>query len=220
MSARVRWAIAGPGLGLVLGLGVLGADPPLEAPALAQTIAQPSGVAAQLADWVVASGDNGGRPFVIVDKTAADLFVFDARGRLQGAAPVLVGLAAGDGSSAGVGDRDLAAIPPDERTTPAGRFVAGFGAASGDRTVLWVDYADAISLHPVVTSNPREHRLQRLRSPVPEEHRITYGCINVPAAFYRDVVLTTFAGGGIVYVLPDTQPLEQVFPAFARARAR
>lgn len=218
MPAPVRWAIAGS----ALGLGVLWPGPPAQAPALAEAAAQPSGIAAQMADWVVASGDNGGQPFVIVDKPAARLFVFDAHGRLQGAAPVLVGLAPGDGSSAGVGERDLAAIPPHERTTPAGRFVAGFGTASGDRTVLWVDYADAISLHPVVTANPGEHRLRRLRSRVPKEHRITYGCINVPAAFYRNVVLRTFAGGrGIVYILPDTRPLEEVFPAFAaQARTR
>jgi hypothetical protein len=206
----------------VLGFGDLGSGA-LRAgsPALARTVERPSGIVAELAAWAVASGDNDGRPFVIVDKPAADVFVFDARGRLKGSAPVLVGLAPGDGSAAGVGERDLAAIPPDQRTTPAGRFVAAFGAADGDRRVLWVDYADAISLHPVVTSNPRERRLQRLRSPLPEQHRITYGCINVPAAFYRDVVLKAFAGGGgVVYVLPDTRPLAEVFPAFARARGR
>jgi hypothetical protein len=81
--------------------------------------------------------------------------------------------------------------------------------------VLWVDYADEIALHPVVTSHPKERRLQRLRSSAPEDHRITYGCINVPAAFYRDVVTKAFAGGdGVVYILPDTRPLEEVFPNF------
>ncbi|MBV9994334.1 MAG: hypothetical protein JO127_03880 [Caulobacteraceae bacterium] len=175
----------------------------------------PSDTAAQMAGWVTASRDNGGLPFVIVDKAAADIFVFDAESRLLGAAPVLVGLAPGDESAAGVGDRALSAIRPDERTTPAGRFLAGFGAARGDRTVLWVDYADAISLHPVITTNPKEARLKRLRSRAPGDHRITYGCINVPKAFYDNVVLKAFAGGsGVVYVLPDTRPLAEVFPAF------
>ena len=176
----------------------------------------PSGMAAQLAAWVTQAGDNGARPFAIVDKLGAQVFVFDADGRLLGGAPVLVGLARGDDSPAGVGDKALAAISPGERTTPAGRFVAGFGPASGGKTVIWVDYADAISLHPVVTTNPKEHRLTRIKSSAPEDHRISFGCINVPARFYETVVLKAFAGGSaIVYILPDTRPLEDVFPAFA-----
>ncbi len=39
-----------------------------------------------MADWVVDSGDNRGMPFAIVDKTDAKVFVFDADGRLRGAA--------------------------------------------------------------------------------------------------------------------------------------
>lgn len=186
------------------------------APAFAQAIEQPSGTAAQLADWAVASRDNGGRPFLIIDKLGAEVFVFDAQGRLQGSAPVLVGLARGDDSAPGMSGLPLSAIRPDERTTPAGRFVAHFGEGHGHHTVLWVDYADEIALHPVVTAHPRERRLQRLRSPSPAEHRITYGCINVPAAFFRDVVRKVLAGGGgVVYVLPDTRPVEEVFPGLA-----
>ncbi|HEX4182222.1 MAG TPA: hypothetical protein VHY34_03065, partial [Caulobacteraceae bacterium] len=179
---------------------------------------EPFGTAAQLALWVAATDDNGDRPFVIVDKLAADVFVYSPNGRLEGAAPVLLGEMPGDDSAPGVGDRDLSAIAPDERTTPAGRFVARFGPASGHRTVLWVDYVDAISLHPVITTNRREHRLERLRSPLAQVRRITYGCINVPTDFYRDVVLNAFAdGGGVVYILPETKPLAEVLPAFAVA---
>lgn len=178
----------------------------------------PSHLVTQMANWVLASGDNEHQAFVIVDKVAADVFVFDANGDLLGVAPVLVGLALGDDSADGVGDVPLSAVTPDERTTPAGRFVARFGAAAGNRTVLWVDYGAAISLHPVVTNNPKERRLQRLQSPDPGDHRITFGCINVPAAFYQQVVLQAFAGGsGIVYVLPDTKTVSEVFPAFAAA---
>jgi len=194
----------------------VGADetnPPDLTPAVPGAFGDPSGAVTKVAAWVVATDDNGALPFLIIDKVAANILVFDADGRLQGVAPVLVGLARGDDSAAGVGDRRLSAIKPDERTTPAGRFVAKFGAAAGDRKVLWVDWADAISLHPVVTSNPKEHRLQRIGSPAPEDHRISYGCINVPAAFYDDVVLKAFAGGSaVVYILPDTKPLEAVFP--------
>jgi hypothetical protein len=184
---------------------------PMPSPALSDPVVR-------LADWAIATDDNAGLPFLIIDKVDASIFVFDADGQLQSGAPALVGLARGDDSAAGVGSQALANIRPDERTTPAGRFVAGFGPASGDREVLWVDYDDAISLHPVVTSNPRERRPERIRSLSPEDHRISYGCINVPARFYQDVVLKAFAGGkAIVYILPDTKPLEEVFPGIGSA---
>ena len=48
-----------------------------------------------VADWVVDSGDNVKLPFVIVDKKDAKVFVFDAHGRLNAAAPALLGHGAG-----------------------------------------------------------------------------------------------------------------------------
>jgi hypothetical protein len=152
---------------------------------------------------------------VIIDKVAAEVVVFGADGRLWGAAPALLGLARGDGSAPGVGDRELSAILPEERTTPAGRYLAGYGPASGGRTVLWVDYETAVSLHQVISSNPREQRLQRLASPDPQDNRITYGCINVSADFYEEVVRPAFTGtNGVVYILPEATPLNEVFPTF------
>ncbi len=185
-------------------------DPP------ADRAQQPSGAAARLADWIIASDDNGRLPFMIVDKLAADVFAFDAQGAVVGHAPALVGLTPGDDSAPGVGDLPLSAIAPAERTTPAGRFVAFLGPSDGEGTVLWVDYPDAISMHPVITTNPKEHRLQRIRSATPEDHRISFGCINVPAAFFHEVVVKdAVSSGWIVYVLPDTKPLTDVFPTFA-----
>ena len=80
--------------------------------------------ARNVADWVLDSGDNRNLPFVIVDKVDAKVFVFHADGRLRGAAPALLGLALGDDAVPGIGERKLADIRPEERTTPAGRFVA------------------------------------------------------------------------------------------------
>ena len=61
----------------------------------------------------------------------------------------------------------------------------------------------------------RERRLQRLRSQTPDDNRITFGCINVPAPFYADVIRPLFRGvGGIVYILPEITPVEEVFPNF------
>lgn len=168
--------------------------------------------ARQVAGWVVDSGDNHGMPFVIVDKTNSKVFVFHANGRLMGAAAALLGLAIGDDSVPGIGDRPLATIRPEERTTPAGRFEAAMDRNLGGKEILWVDYANAISLHPVITSNTKEHRAERLASPSPLDNRISYGCINVPADFFSRVVSPAFKGtNGIVYVLPETRTANQVF---------
>ena len=110
--------------------------------------------------WVIASGDNQGLPFAIVDKVQAEVLVFDPDGQLRGAAPALMGMARGDDSVPGIGERKLSTIRPEERTTPAGRFIAGFGQVRGEETILWVDYEDAISIHPVITANRKEHRLR------------------------------------------------------------
>lgn len=188
-----------------------------EAPAIAPPPGRPpSGIAEQLAGWVTAMDDNGDLPFIIVDKVGARIFAFDPVGEFLGSAPVLLGLARGDDSAAGIGNLKLPQISPDERTTPAGRFVAGFGDSNGHGVMLWVDLPDAISLHPVMSVSPGEHRLQRIKSPDPRQHRISYGCINVPKVFYDDVVLSALAGGhAVVYILPDTKTIDDVFPAFA-----
>jgi hypothetical protein len=169
----------------------------------------------QMAQWVIASGDNGALPFAIIDKVAAKVFVFRADGQLLGAAPALLGSARGDNSAPGVGDRELSDIAPGDRTTPAGRFVASYGSAREKHPVLWVDYTTAISMHPVVTAHPAERRPQRLRSATPRDNRITYGCINLTPAFYEKVVRRTFTGTtGIVYILPEKEPLQEAFPTF------
>ncbi len=168
-----------------------------------------------MADWVVDSGDNRGMPFVIVDKIDARVFVFDADGRLLGAAPALLGLARGDETSPGIGDRKLSEIRPQDRITQAGRFVASLGVDVHGKDVLWVDYDSALSLHRVVTNNPKERRLQRLASSKPLDHRISWGCINVSVNFYNDVVTPAFTGTcGIVYVMPETKSIDKIFESY------
>ncbi len=171
--------------------------------------------AQRVADWAVDSGDNHGMPFVIVDKMDAKVFVFDADGRLRGAAPALLGLARGDDSLPDIGDRKLSDIRPDERTTPAGRFVASLGYNFHGKDILWVDYDGAVSLHRVITSNPTERRLERLATPTPLDNRISYGCINVPEKFFNNVVSPAFTGTyGIVYVLPETRSNIEIFTSY------
>ena len=168
--------------------------------------------ARKVADWVMDSNDSQGMPFVIVEKTDAKVYVFNADGRLRGAAPALLGLALGDDSVPGIGHRKLSTILPEERTTPAGRFVASLDHNLLGTEILWVDYENAISLHPVITTDPKERREQRLASPSPLEHRISYGCINVPVAFFKGVIHSVFArSSGVVYVLPEVRSVRDVF---------
>jgi hypothetical protein len=171
--------------------------------------------AQQTADWVVDSNDNSTLPFVIVDKVDAKVFVFDAHGRLTGAAPALLGLTRGDDSVPGIGERKIADIRPDERTTPAGRFVASLSHRANGEEILWVDYENAISMHRVVNSNLKERRLERLASATPLDKRISYGCINVPVKFYEQVLSPIFQKKyGIVYVLPETRSPRVVFASY------
>lgn len=166
----------------------------------------------KMADWIVDSGDNNGLPFVIIDKVEAKIFVFKADGRLRGKAPVLLGLAKGDHSVPGIGTRKLSSIRPEERTTPAGRFVAALGKNAKGKEILWVDYDGALSLHRVI---PAKARLQRLSTPTPNDNRISYGCINVPVNFYDNIVHPAFTGTrGVVYILPEISGKKEIFKSY------
>jgi len=168
--------------------------------------------ARHVANWVVHSGDNQGMAFAIIDKPRAKVLVFDPSGRIQGAAPVLLGMARGDHSVPGIGERKMSDIRPEERTTPAGRFVAEPGRNLRGEDIVWIDYDAAVSMHRVRANNPKERRLQRLATPTATDNRISYGCVNVPAAFYDAVVSPAFRDAkGIVYVLPDTRSTREVF---------
>jgi hypothetical protein len=176
---------------------------------------------AQFADWVLDSRDNQGMPFMIVDKINARVFLFDAQGRLQGAAPALLGLARGDDSTPGIGERRLSSILPAERTTPAGRFVASLDHDRQGQELLWIDYNTALALHRVVKGKPSEQRAQRLESATPADNRVSYGCINVPAAFYDKFVSPAFReSSGVVYILPETRTTQQVFGSHEAGNTR
>ncbi|WP_430537966.1 hypothetical protein [Agrilutibacter niabensis] len=178
-----------------------------------------SGTVIELAGWVVATRDSQGYPFAIMDKAAAQVLVFGGDGRLRGAASGLFGSAIGDHSAPGIAGLALREIPGRDRTTPAGRFVGGFGPSIDAGRVLWVDYDSAISMHPTATGIPAERRAERLASPAPDDNRITHGCINVPPEFYEQIIRPTFEHGGVFYILPDTAPLAETFPEFVQSRA-
>ncbi len=180
------------------------ADDP--SPMFNAALCEKADAAKEMADWVVRSRDNQNMPFAIIDKVKARVYVYDVDGKPQGEAPVLLGLAKGDYSTPGIGDKPLSHIPPAERITPAGRFVARMGRNHKGKEILWVDYAQSLSLHPVIKGVPRDRRAQRLASATPLDNRISFGCINVPKRFFEDVIHRKFSGtAGVVYILPETK---------------
>ncbi len=187
----------------------------LAALACAAQAAQPlSPDAAQLRAHVLALGDNGARPFGVLDKRRAHLWLFDARGAALGDTPVLLGWARGDDTVPGIGMRPIEQVRPHERTTPAGRFITERGRNARREAVLWVDYEAAVSMHRVVTNVASERRAQRLASPSPRDNRISYGCINLPPAFF-DATLQPLAARAapVLYILPETRPWQTLFGA-------
>ena len=169
----------------------------------------------QLANWAVYVHDHQNKPFVILDKKDARVYVFDRTGRLKAESPALLGFAMGDDNAPGIGSKAIADVLPAERTTPAGRFVAEMGMNTRNEDVVWVDYDAAVSMHRVLTTNPQERRLERLATPTSEDNRVSYGCINLPVAFYEQVLAPTVRNeGAIIYVLPETRSAQQVFGSF------
>ncbi|KQW46613.1 MULTISPECIES: hypothetical protein [unclassified Roseateles] len=166
-----------------------------------------------VAAWAVRAADNGDRPFAIVDKRRAQVYVFAAGGRLLGTSPVLLGYAAGDLSAPGIGEKAIEDIRPQERTTPAGRFVSEPGRNALGHDVVWVDYDAAVSMHRVRATNPKERRLERLASKTAADNRISWGCINIPVDFFDRTVWPNLGKGrAVVYVLPEKRPLTAFFP--------
>jgi len=169
----------------------------------------------QLANWTVYTRDHQSKSFIILDKKDARVYVFDPAGHLQANSPVLLGSAIGDDTVPGIGTRPIAQVRPEERTTPAGRFVAEIGMNMRGEDVVWVDYDAAVSMHRVLTTNPAERRLERLATPTSEDKRISYGCINLPRDFYETVVApTVHRTGAIIYILPETRSAQQVFGSY------
>lgn len=161
---------------------------------------------------IQAQQDNAGEPFIVIDKVDARAWVFDASARLLGSSPVLLGAAPGDDSVPGIGSRPMRDILPHERTTPAGRFRAEPGRNLQGEDIFWVDYDAAVSMHRLRASPPFERRAQRMASATPSDNRISYGCINVPPAFYDALLHPLFSHGrGWIYVLPETRPIGTLF---------
>jgi len=162
--------------------------------------------------WVHARGDDHGRPFAIVDKKAARIFVFSAGGRLVGSSSTILGLARGDVAIPGAGQKDPSKLLPYERRTPAGRFESQPGLNIHGEAVVWVDYGTGIAIHRVRPGRSQAQRLRSLAGDNADDKRLSLGCVVVPEAFFSEVVLPTLGHSrGTVYVLPEDGPVQALF---------
>lgn len=167
------------------------------------------------ASFIAGHSDNQNMPYAIVDKKSARMFVFEGDGRLRGASTVLLGLGVGDQSVPGIALRDPSSLKPLERTTPAGRFVSEPGHNLRGEEIVWVDYDAKIAIHRLRPDLPRERRAERMASASIDDNRISLGCIVVPVSFYEGVIKPVLGGRyGVVYVLPENSPVENMFGAF------
>lgn len=213
-SRRTRSASHLAALSIARSIAFCVALPLLATHAQAQTGADfgaetPSPDTRQMARWVMASNDHQAQPFAIVDKKEARLFVFGADGRLLGAAPALLGLTPGDEGLGDLQGRAPAQLLPAERTTPAGRFASEPGHNLQGEAVVWFHYAAALAIHRLRPAPARERRPQRLMSETPDDNRISLGCVIVAPGFYDAVVAPVLGRQrGVVYVLPETRPLQ------------
>lgn len=168
--------------------------------------AQPAAAEVGLRPVAHDAGDH--RPFAIVDKRRATLSVYDADGRLLGRAPALLGLTPGDAEPSSARGKSPAALNPQERVTPAGRFEAVPGRNLGGERVVWFDYEANLAIHRLRPAPAGQRRAERLASGNPADARVTLGCVVVDPAFFDQVVLPALGRGpSLVYILPEREPL-------------
>jgi hypothetical protein len=166
-----------------------------------------------LADWAIDSRDAKGRPFAVVDKRGARLYVFRADGQLAGATAALLGQTPGDHAIPDAGQR-VSRLGPQERTTPAGRFESEPGHNNRGEAIVWFDYDAALAIHRLRPAAAQQRRPERLASDTPEDNRISLGCVVVDPSFYQRIVATTLGRQrGVVYVMPETREWAPLFGA-------
>jgi hypothetical protein len=130
--------------------------------------------------WIHEKGDDHGRPFVIVDKKAARIYVFGAGGKLVGESSTILGQSRGDIPVPGAGQKDPSRLLPYERKTPAGRFESQPGKNLHGEPVVWVDYDTGIAIHRVRPGISQMQRDASLATEDPNNKRLSLGCVVVP----------------------------------------
>jgi hypothetical protein len=191
----------------------------VEKPKASFGIIKPSATAAIVADWIVGTKDAKGKPFFVVDKPSATAYIFDAAGKLQGAAPVLLGQnSKADVLPASGINKTIEQTTKAEKVTPAGRFEGKVSPNAEYGSILtFLKLGNSVlAMHKTYLATASERRQQRLDTPTAEDNFVSYGCINIDAKFYKQFVETGFKDGGVMYITPMTQSLESTFQGLAK----
>lgn len=89
--------------------------------------------------------------------------------------------------------------------TPAGTFTTKklFSWKLNEPMLIFIEGSYTVaSIHPLWMKNPKQQRVERLRSSDPSDNRITSGCINVDPKFFYDV-LDKLPDGVVLTILPE-----------------
>lgn len=143
-----------------------------------------------------------GKGFMIADKPAGRLHVFDVDGNLIAQDTALYGRDYGD------------VLQGEKRVTPAGRYTlkvapssyAGgkaFELVESEHRVGNTDYV--IAVHAAYLGDKTEKREERLSTAAISDKRISYGCINTKHETFLNKLMPNAAklDGGMVFVIPD-----------------
>lgn len=155
-----------------------------------------------------------GKGFVIADKPNGMIHFFNADGSLLVQDSALYGKDLGDvfeGHS----------FMGGKKITPAGKFTlqvtpseyeGGYELALKEAAGRGNAY---IAVHSVYLGDAAERRAERLGAVSAAEKRISYGCINTKTETFVKSVLPRISDfdGGMLFVMPDKQTAESMFPA-------
>ncbi len=198
-------------------LGMALASPFAQATEPSRSAQALSAPASELRRWVAHTGNHASRPYVVVDKQQARVWVFDAQHQQLASSPALLGLARGDHEVPDIATRDVLRLARDARITPAGRFNTEPGVNIQGEPVVWLDYEAGLAMHRVRPGLAQAARLKRLAAEVASAQRVSMGCVVLPVAFYEGVIQPLLGQqGGVVYVLPEHSPLQSWLARWAQ----
>lgn len=141
-------------------------------------------------------------PIIVVDKSAAKMFVYFPQDGTVLSGPVLLGKVKGDHIN--LADFNINTNSP--AITPAGTFWANkkFSAKLNESILSFVEgHISFIAIHPVFTKIPAERRLQRLTSSETYDNRISNGCINLGLEFFN-VIYAMLPSRSKLIILPES----------------
>lgn len=145
--------------------------------------------------------DDDKAPVIIADKKQATITVFYPETGAKITQPALFGKV-----KSNLLDMNVYDYPNKTNyVTPSGSFPLKktYSWRLNDDMMIYINGKNAVgAIHPLWMGNPDQKRIERLRSPTPDDNRITGGCINVDADFFYHT-LNTLPDGTLLIILPE-----------------